>query len=34
VATGTDLLALADPRAAFTRIVDAAFAESLKRLHL
>lgn len=34
VATGTDLLALPDPRAGFTRIVDAAFAESLKRLHL
>ena len=34
VATATDLLALPDPRAGFTRIVDAAFAESLSRLHM
>ena len=34
VATATDLLALPDPRAGLTRIVDAAFAESLSRLHL
>jgi len=34
VATATDLLALPDPRAGLTRIVDAAFAESLSRLHM
>ena len=34
VATGIDLLALPDPRAGLTRIVDAAFAESLSRLHM
>jgi hypothetical protein len=34
VATGIDLLALSDPRAGFDKIVDAAFAESLKRLGL
>jgi len=34
VATATDLLALPDPRAGFTKIVDAAFAESLSRLHM
>jgi hypothetical protein len=34
VATGIDLLALPDPRAGFDKIVDAAFAESLKRLRV
>jgi len=32
VATGIDLLALPDPRAGFTSIVEAAFAESMRRL--
>jgi hypothetical protein len=34
VATGIDLLALPDPRAGFDKIVEAAFAESLRRLRL
>jgi hypothetical protein len=34
VATATDLLALSDPRAGLLEIVDAAFEESLRRLHV
>jgi hypothetical protein len=34
VATGTDLLALPDPRKGLDAIVDAAFEESLRRLHV
>ncbi len=34
IATGTDLLALADPEKAIAEIIDAAFAEGLRRLHV
>ena len=34
VATGTDILALPEPRAGLVKIVDAAFEESLRRLHV
>lgn len=34
IATGTDLLALADPQKGMTEIIDAAFAEGLRRLHV